>query len=1171
MTDQEDVEVRRSLLGSRNPGDVVVSMEEPESAFEVHDTGGMEKCGPKQTNVVNKSMEAHHAAEVGDVHSLQKLVKEHPKNQAIRDNYGNTPLHLAAKGGYLECCKVILGISTKEVNLKNKAGNSPLLLSIATGKKSTEITELLILNGSKLNMTNKCKWTALHIASEKGNVKTLKLLLKHDDKCLQAKEPEGMTPLHVAAKNGHWMICKELVEAGANIEERDSYGSTPLHWAAKMGFTECCRKLLEHNASINSENSIGNTPLHLLYASGKEKPDCARLLIEYGADVNAQNKKDKTPFHLSFRSSIEMTKILSDADVKLQLTDCNGRTALHYAAERPPSDYVKFVMNKKNSKEIVNILDKQEKTALHIAISKKAEKSSKFLIKVGADCSITCGKIGTALHIAAQNGLNEICDYLITKGVKVDTKNSEGLTPLHMAAKEGHKGCCVVLCKRSNSPDVPDNNGMTALHHAAKGKHSSCCNVIIEKYPRSINSKDNFGKTPLHIAVEAKSLECCKVMVTPKADLWATSLTGSPIKIAYEADSHDIFKFLLDKVEVNRSQGKKDINFQELFEKSLENNDRKMMEIIIDSCFWEEAFKPAEEILEKKLKNKNLILLVKDYPDLVRRVLDKCIQTPDNSKDTQQQPPDNSEDTQQQPPDNSEDTQQKPSDNSEDTQQKPPDNSEDTQQKPPDNSKDTQQQSHTRYLVHYLDEAYPLPGKKESVTCNNKSATRLNTGNQNSLLREPFETESGKLVAGVELAKVDQDWRNDHLLECIIRYKHYDLLRHPLVTCWLRYKWKQYIKWHQVFCLVMACFLAILLTVFTVISWDWMYMQKTYNITQSLVCSTGDEKPFAPQLKHLLKQENKVPHDLGIVILLALSIGILQDLYKILRLRMRYMKWENFNFLLCTTTTFIFIIDITSCSKSTNMRENWQWLVGVVAVVTSWLNVLLMTSAFLMTNVFLMTRSVSLRTRILRFCSSSFFQVIHLLRTLFWITFPLVVIGTLIYIINTIGIKGEIAYNHVWDSVIQVISQPWVGTAIYVALTIVIWFEMFDKKIKKQKKKYMDSQSTFIVEIILNIDVLYPYLRKKFYVFWILKHAKKNLRLPLQRNKDEEELSETESDSEVLYNIKGKFEKLQQDIEKRNLQDEEDNIKGEIKTIQEDIKELKILLQDIKKNTDKKN
>ncbi|XP_069938533.1 inversin-B-like isoform X2 [Cherax quadricarinatus] len=1126
MTDQEDVEVRRSLLGSRNPGDVVVSMEEPESAFEVHDTGGMEKCGPKQTNVVNKSMEAHHAAEVGDVHSLQKLVKEHPKNQAIRDNYGNTPLHLAAKGGYLECCKVILGISTKEVNLKNKAGNSPLLLSIATGKKSTEITELLILNGSKLNMTNKCKWTALHIASEKGNVKTLKLLLKHDDKCLQAKEPEGMTPLHVAAKNGHWMICKELVEAGANIEERDSYGSTPLHWAAKMGFTECCRKLLEHNASINSENSIGNTPLHLLYASGKEKPDCARLLIEYGADVNAQNKKDKTPFHLSFRSSIEMTKILSDADVKLQLTDCNGRTALHYAAERPPSDYVKFVMNKKNSKEIVNILDKQEKTALHIAISKKAEKSSKFLIKVGADCSITCGKIGTALHIAAQNGLNEICDYLITKGVKVDTKNSEGLTPLHMAAKEGHKGCCVVLCKRSNSPDVPDNNGMTALHHAAKGKHSSCCNVIIEKYPRSINSKDNFGKTPLHIAVEAKSLECCKVMVTPKADLWATSLTGSPIKIAYEADSHDIFKFLLDKVEVNRSQGKKDINFQELFEKSLENNDRKMMEIIIDSCFWEEAFKPAEEILEKKLKNKNLILLVKDYPDLVRRVLDKCIQTPDNSKDTQQQPPDNSEDTQQQPPDNSEDTQQKPSDNSEDTQQKPPDNSEDTQQKPPDNSKDTQQQSHTRYLVHYLDEAYPLPGKKESVTCNNKSATRLNTGNQNSLLREPFETESGKLVAGVELAKVDQDWRNDHLLECIIRYKHHDLLKHPLVTCWLQYKWKQYIRWHQVFCLGMACILAILLTVFTIISWDWMYMQKTYNITQSLVCSTGDEKPFAPQLKHLLKQENKVPHGLGIIILLTLSIGILQDLYKILR--------------------------------------DWQWRKGVVAVVTSWLYVFQMTSVFLM-------------TRILRRCSSFFFLVIHILRTLVKITVPLLVIGALIYIIHIIAIKGIIPYNYVWNTEIPVISSQWVAAATYIGVTIVVCFAMLDKNLKEKRKKYKGSQTTVIVKITLNFDFLYPCLRKKFYVFCITKQAKKNLRLPRQRNKDEEEISKTGSDSnEVLNNIKEKIENLQQVIERRNLQDENDNIKGKIedlqrnlqddikwkiKNLQEDIKELKIMLK----------
>ncbi|XP_069938548.1 ankyrin repeat, PH and SEC7 domain containing protein secG-like isoform X2 [Cherax quadricarinatus] len=805
MTDQEDAEARQSLLDSRNPGDVVLSMEGYEPGKQ--NAERTDKCGPQQGNVVNKSERnaAHYAAEVGDVDSLQKLVEEYLENLVIQDKYGNTPLHLAVEGGYLECCKTILGISTKEVNLKNKAGNSPLLLSIATGKKSTQITELLILNGSKLNIANKRKWTALHIAAEKGNVKTLKLLLQHDDKCLQAKDSEGLTPLHVAAKNGHWKICNELVEAGANIEERDSHGSTPLHWAAKMGFTECCRKLLEHNVSINSVNNKGNTPLHLLCASGKEKTDCARLLTEYGADVNAQNKNGETPFHLSFRSPIEMAKILLEENVNLQLIDCNGRTALHYAAERSPSYYVKLVMTMKNSKEIINKIDKQGKTALHVAISKKAAESSKFLIKVGADCSITCGKTGTALHIAAQNGLNEICDYLITKGAKVDTKNSEGLTPLHMAAKAGHEDCCVVLCKRSNSPDVPDNNGMTALHHAAKGKHVSCCNVVTGRYPNSVNSKDNSGKTPLHIAVEAKSLECCKVMVTPKTDLWATSLTGSPIKMASEADSHDIFKFLLNKVEVNRSHNKKNMNFQALFGKSLKNKDRQMMEIIIDSCFWEEAFKPAEGILEKKLKNKNLILLVKDYPDLVRRVLDKCIQTPNNSEDTQQKPPDNSEDT----------------------QQKPSDNSEDTQQKPSDNSEDTQQQSHTRYLVHYLDEAYPLPGKNESVTYKNisdthknESATRINTGNQNSLLREPFETESGKLVAGVELAKVDWDWRNDHLLECIIRYKHYDLLRHPLVTCWLQYKWKHYIRWHQFTSLALACILAILLTTFTVISWS---------------------------------------------------------------------------------------------------------------------------------------------------------------------------------------------------------------------------------------------------------------------------------------------------------------------------------------------------------------
>lgn len=43
--------------------------------------------------------------------------------------------------------------------------------------------------------------------------------------------------MHIAAEMGYTEICKTLLQAGANIEQREQGGKTPLYIAARGSFT----------------------------------------------------------------------------------------------------------------------------------------------------------------------------------------------------------------------------------------------------------------------------------------------------------------------------------------------------------------------------------------------------------------------------------------------------------------------------------------------------------------------------------------------------------------------------------------------------------------------------------------------------------------------------------------------------------------------------------------------------------------------------------------------------------------------------------------------------------------------------------------------------------------------------------------------------------------------
>ena len=63
-------------------------------------------------------------------------------------------------------------------------------------------------------------------------------LLKKESIDVNAKNEDGQTPLHFAARRGHTETVKYLVEKGADVNAKNKYGQTPLHYAARRGHTE---------------------------------------------------------------------------------------------------------------------------------------------------------------------------------------------------------------------------------------------------------------------------------------------------------------------------------------------------------------------------------------------------------------------------------------------------------------------------------------------------------------------------------------------------------------------------------------------------------------------------------------------------------------------------------------------------------------------------------------------------------------------------------------------------------------------------------------------------------------------------------------------------------------------------------------------------------------------
>lgn len=357
-----------------------------------------------------------------------------------------------------------------------------------------------------------------------------------------------------------------------DLEDKDDSGMTNLHHAVEAGNLPLAESLIHGGANLGSRDNGGRTVLHYASMEQSQGPDMMTLLLNAGGKAI------------------------------MNLTDANGQTALHYAAERDFTDGMHILVDHGVD---TRTTDYYGFSPFLWAVVSGQTRATEKLLTIGADANSTSADGKSALAWAAGLGWSSIAALLVDHGASMPRTRNTQMVPLEEAAASGDLLTVQMLLRFGGDPNYRGCDGWSAIHWAAEEGHLNIVRFLLDE-GANINAVSSYGTSPLHCAANGGHFPIVSLFLLRGADPLKSTCHGWTAlhHAAFMGHSH-VVQCLLEDERIKSNASQQDNHGWSVLHLAIHSRDLATVDVLLGSsviagsrALFDESGLTAEEWLD---------------------------------------------------------------------------------------------------------------------------------------------------------------------------------------------------------------------------------------------------------------------------------------------------------------------------------------------------------------------------------------------------------------------------------------------------------------------------------------------------------------------------------------------------------------------------------------------